>query len=58
MVFQTINGETMSELVMNGLLWKHAELVGEIEHTRARLRTLVAEVGSFRQHTEHEWDDK
>jgi hypothetical protein len=37
----------MSELVINGLARKRADLAGEIEHTQARLRTLVADVGSL-----------
>jgi hypothetical protein len=37
----------MSELVVSGLVRKRAELAGEIEHTQARLRTLMADVGSL-----------
>jgi hypothetical protein len=35
------------ETVINGLVSKRAELAGEIEHTEAKLHTLLADVGSL-----------
>jgi hypothetical protein len=42
-----VKEESMSELVVNGLVRKRAELAGEIDHTQARLRTLMTDVGSL-----------
>ncbi|MHC5536855.1 hypothetical protein ACYOEI_01115 [Singulisphaera rosea] len=37
----------MSELVVNGLVRKRAELAGVIDHTQAQLRQMIADVGSL-----------